>query len=426
MTSRIPEELQDAVRQAVEHAWSDQIAHLQALVREPSMLGHEAGAQRVMRRAFGELGLEVHEFEPDIGTLYGLRGFSPPEWGYEGRPNVVGVWRAAASGGRSLVLNGHVDVVSAEPLSGWRHDPWGAEIVGERLYGRGACDMKSGLCAMTAAVRAVRAAGVRLRGDVILQSVIEEECTGNGTLACLDRGFTADGCVIVEPHYGQALVAQVGVLWCRVTVRGVAGHVKATQAGVNAIETVYALIRALRDLERRMNAERPPLFADVPWPINFNPGVIRGGDWPSSVPAECTLAFRMGFYPEMSVEEAKTLVRRTLLDAVAEDPWFRDHPPDIAFYGFHAEGMSMDFAASPVIQTLSAVHQAVTGRSLTPGVLTATTDARFFHLYYGVPVTCYGARGAGSHGADEYVELPTVREATNVLAAFILEWCGVA
>ena len=142
------------------------------------------------------------------------------------------------------MLNGHVDVVSSEPVSQWSHDPWGAEIENDRLYGRGACDMKSGVNAMLWAVRAIQTAGVRLRGDVILQSVIEEECTGNGTLACLARGFVADGCLIAEPFYDRALVAQLGVLWCRIKVRGVAAHVQGASRAVNAIEKTYVLIQA--------------------------------------------------------------------------------------------------------------------------------------------------------------------------------------
>lgn len=418
--------IQERVLQEVDTAWSQQLRNLQALVREPSTLGHERGVQRLVQAAFRDMGLEVTSFEPDLGALSRLRGFSPPEWSYRGRPDVVGIWRARQPGGRSLVLNGHVDVVSPEPVSQWSHDPWGAEIDGDRLYGRGACDMKSGVNAMIWAVRAIQAAGVRLKGDVILQSVIEEECTGNGTLACLARGFVGDGCLIPEPHYGSALVAQMGVLWCRIKVRGVAGHVKGANRAVNAIEKTYVLIQAMRKLEERLNTERHPAYADNSWPVNFNPGVIRSGDWPSTVPAECELEFRMAFYPGMSIDEAKAMVRDHLLAAAGRDPWLRENPPDITFYGFHAEGSTVDFDESPVIQVLAAAHREVLGRDLKPEFGTATTDTRFFHLYYDIPATCFGARGAGLHGIDEYVELSTVREATRVIAAFILRWCGVA
>jgi len=410
----------------VDDAWPEQLNHLQALVREPSVLGHEAGVQWLMQATFRELGLHVVSFEPDLGTISRLRGFSPPEWSYRGRPNVVGIWHASETGGRSLVLNGHVDVVSPEPVSQWSHDPWAAEIQDDRMYGRGACDMKSGVNAAVWAVRAIRSAGLQLRGDIILQSVIEEECTGNGTLACLARGFVGDGCLIAEPHHDGVVVAQLGTLWCRVKVRGAAGHAGGTTRSVNAIEKVYLLIRAMRTLEERLNAEKHPAFADNAWPINFNVGVIRGGDWPSNVPAECEMEFRIAFYPGTSSDEAKVIVREHLHAAADADPWLRDHPPDITFYGFQAEGCSVDFTVCPVIQSLDAVHREIMGRGLRPEVITAASDARFFHLYYGIPVTSYGARGAGLHGIDEYVELQTVRDATKVIAAFILDWCGTA
>lgn len=418
--------IKQKVLDEVEQAWPQQVEHLQALVRQPSTLGNEAGVQRLMQGAFREMGLEVHTFEPDMGALSRRPGFSPPEWSYRGRPNVVGVWHTEATGGRSLVLNGHVDVVSPEPVSQWSYNPWGAEIVGDRLYGRGACDMKSGVNAMVYAVQAIQAAGVQLKGDIILQSVIEEECTGNGALSCLDRGFTGDGCLIPEPFYAQALVAQVGVLWCRVKVRGTAAHVKGANLATNAVEKTYVLIQAMRELEAQLNSQKHPAFQDVEWPINFNPGVIRSGDWPSTVPAECELEFRTGFYPDTSPEEAKAMVREHLLEAATRDPWLRENLPEITFYGFHAEGTAVDFDDSPVIQTLNAAHQEVTGKALAPLASTATTDSRYFPLYYDIPATCYGARGARMHGIDEYVELPTVLETTKVIATFILDWCGIA
>jgi acetylornithine deacetylase len=410
---------------AIEDAWPAQVAQLQALVREPSLLGQEAGVQRLMTCGMRASGLEARQVAVDVGTLAHLPGFSPAEWSYRDRPNVVGL-RRGAGGGRSLVLQGHVDVVSPEPLSHWTRDPWGGEIVGERLYGRGACDMKAGVGAMLFAARAIAAAGIQLQGDLTLHSVIEEECTGNGALACLAAGFGGDGCLIPEPFYRQVLVAQVGVLWLRVVVRGQAAHVKGANAAVNAIEQAYTVIRALRTLEARLNAQKHPAFAEHPWPINLNPGIIRAGDWASTVPAECELSLRLGFFPGMSAREAMAMVRAHLADALRDDPWLSVNPPQLSFVGFQAEGYAVDAARHPLIQELQATHQDLLGAPLEPLASTATTDARFFQHHYGIPATCYGPRGANIHGIDEYVELPSVREVTKVLTAFVLRWCGVA
>jgi len=209
-------------------------------------------------------------------------------------------------------------------------------------------------------------------------------------------------------------------------VRGVAAHVQGANQAVNAIEKTYVLIRAMRELEAQLNDAKHPAYRSHPWPINFNPGVIRGGDWPSNVPADCELDFRMAFYPGTRIEDAKAMVRGHLLAAAERDTWLKKNPPEITFYGFHAEGATMDFQESPVIQVLTDAYHRVTGRVLQPGIATATTDARFFSLYYGVPVTCFGAQGSGMHGVDEYVEVETVREVTKVVAAFVLDWCGVA
>ncbi len=416
----------EKVFEGIDRAWDEEVAFLQSIVRQPSTLGNEAGVQRIMQGAFRRMELEVHEFEPDLGRIHKLKGFSPVEWDYKGRPNVVGVWRAKEQSGRSLVLNGHLDVVSPEPVHHWSYDPWGAEIVSDRMYGRGAMDMKSGVTAYTFAVRALQAAGVALKGDVILQAVIEEECSGNGTLACLDRGFTADGALVPEPQ-PNIMVAQVGVLWCRVTVKGSAGHVLSANTSANAIEKMYLLIEGMRGLEKKLNQaqNKSPAYKDHPWPINFNPGIIHGGDWASTVPAECVLQFRMGFYPEMSPEEAKEMVRTCIFETASKDPWMRDHLPEMTFVGFHAEGVQFDFNESPVAKLVQKTCREVTGVTLQPKANTCTTDARFFINNYGIPATCYGPKGANLHNKDEYVELSSVKDVTKVIAQFIMNWCGV-
>lgn len=311
----------------IDRNWDEQVAFLQKIVRMPSELLHEAPVQHEMLRSFRGLGLETDSFDADPGEIHHLPGYSPVEWGFHGRPQVVGVWRSPDGTGRSLVLNGHVDVVSPEPVRLWSRDPWGAEIAGGRMYGRGALDMKAGMSAIVYATKAMRDAGVTLGGDIILQSVIEEECTGNGTLACLARGYVGDGALIPEPEMEWVLAGEIGVLWLRSVVTGAAGHVHGATMHVNAIEKAYVLITALRDLEAAWNSDPHPAYRGVNHPINFNPGVITGGDWPSTVPAECVFTTRISFYPGISPQEAKGLVLGHLEDAINRDPWLREHRP---------------------------------------------------------------------------------------------------
>ena len=171
------------------------------------------------------MGLAVQEVGIEREAIAGHPGYSPVEWSYDGLFQVLGTLRGApttagAVGGRSLVLNGHIDVVSAEPFSHWQHDPWGAEVAEGRLYGRGACDMKAGVAAMLFAVRAVLLAGMTLRGDVRVQSVVDEECGGNGTLSLLSQGHGGDAVIVPEPSGLSLSTATLGVLWCRIRVRG--------------------------------------------------------------------------------------------------------------------------------------------------------------------------------------------------------------
>lgn len=410
----------------IEANWDEQLRFLQGLVRRPSTLGHEARVQAYVADELAALGLRPESWDVDHAAIARAKGYSPASWSYEGRPNVTARWPAARGGGRSIILNGHIDVVPVAPEHHWTFDPWGAEIVGGRMYGRGAADMKSGVSAMVYAVRALREAGVELAGDVILQSVIEEECTGNGALATLVRGQEADAVLIPEPFGPTALVAQVGVMWARIMVRGRGAHVLGADKAVNAFLHARALVEAILELEAQVNAEeKHPAFADVPHPLNYNVGVVRSGDWPSAVPPECTLEVRISAYPGQDLARVQERFREHLLAAAARDPWLAEHPPEIGFFGFQAEGCVVDRNA-PLFGALAGAHREVTGGEVEPYASTATTDVRFFNLYAGTPATCYGPVGANLHAPDEWVDLASVRETTKVIAATLVRWCGLA
>lgn len=422
-------DLQRRVNDIIDVEFDNQLQFLKELVRQPSYLGNpdgERAAQELCKYVFHEMGLEVTPVVADHGQLSRLPGYSPVEWSFRNRPlGMVGVWKSPHRGGRSLVLNGHVDVVPVSPVLQWERDPWNPTVVGKRMYGRGACDMKAGVSAMIYAVRALKMAGVELKGDVILQTVLEEECTGNGTLACLARGFVGDGCLIPEPFGQTILTAQVGVLWMRVDVYGSAGHTRDAHAMVNAIEKAYELIAALRRLEEQWNKERHPAFRDHPHPINFNPGLIQGGNWPSSVPAHCEFTIRLSFYPGEDPEEIKQRVRSYLDEIIAKDPWFKKFPPEVSWYGHHDWGVYEPHPENnPLIQTVVRAHERVTGKPAQYCASTAVTDVRFWTEHWGKPATCYGPHGGNLHAPNEWVCLDSLREVTKVIAAVIMDWCG--
>ncbi|MDO8187452.1 ArgE/DapE family deacylase [Conexibacter sp. JD483] len=415
---------------AAEREWMEQL--LARLVAAETTLGNEEAGQALVAAAFADCGLEPLSVPLDAARLRADPHSSPFSWSVEGKRNVVATWDgragAEASGGgggrgRSLILCGHIDVVPPASAALWTSPPFEPRVEGDWLYGRGGGDMKAGIVAMTGAIRALRRAGVELAGSVQLQSVVEEECTGNGALQCLLDGHTADACVLTEPHPDHLTVAQVGVLWFHVDVRGVPAHAaRASTLGFNAIDATYTLLRALRELEAEANVAPPPPYDAFEHPINLNPGIVSGGDWASTVAAECTLSCRLGLYPGESPADARRRVEDTIARAAAADPLLRDHPPLVRYDGFACEGSVVD-AGEPLVQELSAAYASVHGSAPRLEATTATTDARHY-VRHGIPAVCFGPRAERIHGIDERVSLSSVAEVARVLAAFVPMWCG--
>lgn len=411
---------------AAEAGWMERL--LVRLVEAPTLLGEEEAGQAIVAEAFADCGLEPVSVPLDADALRADPHSSPFSWSVEGKRNVVASWRGedpTHPRGRSLILNGHVDVVPPASAALWSSPPFTARRDGDWLYGRGGGDMKAGIVAMTGAIRALRRLGVRLAGDVELQSVVEEECTGNGTLQCLLGGARADACVITEPHHDHFTVAQVGVLWFHVDVRGRPAHAaRAAQLGFDAIDAAHHLLGALRELEAELNADPPAPYDAFEHPINLNPGMISGGDWTSTVAAECTLSCRLGLYPGERPADARARVEQTIARAAAAHPYLAGHPPVIRYDGFSCEG-SIVSGEEPVVRELAAAYERVHGAPPALRATTATTDARHF-VRHGIPAICYGPRAEEIHGIDERVSLASMAEVARVLANFVLSWCGTS
>jgi acetylornithine deacetylase len=379
-----------------------------------------------MRRAFAELGLEPVDVPLDRAALEAHPAGAPFSWDVTGKANVVAAWEPEGpADGRSLILNGHIDIVSPEPRSLWSGDPFAARRDGDWVYGRGAGDMKAGLAAMVGAVRGLRRLRLAPRARVELQSVVEEECTGNGALACVLAGHEADAAILTEPTRGAVWTAQVGVLWFAVRVLGTPAHAGDATVGANAIEATYAVIEALRELEAELNAAPPPPYAGHPHPINLNVGTIRGGDWPSTVAGECITQFRLATYPGEPIAGLKERVERTVADVAASHPVLSAHRVDVLYDGFQCEGYELAHDEPLVTGLLDACERATGSR---PGLFasTATTDARTFTLYGDTPAVCFGPLAEHEHAVDERVHVRSMTETAQAIALFIADWCGVA
>jgi acetylornithine deacetylase len=415
-----------AIMKAVDDGFDAQTDLTAELIKYPSIRGQEHTAQDFVAREMRQRGLGVDRWRVDIDDISHLPGFSPVSISYDNAFNVVGTSRCAAPKGKSLILNGHIDVVPVGPLDMWTRPPFEPHVEAGWLYGRGGADMKAGIAACLAVLDALGRVGYRPAADVFVQSVVEEECTGNGALACLARGYRADAALIPEPVWDKLIRAQVGVLWFQVQVRGLPVHVREAGAGQNAIAAAYHLMEALHAMAEQWNGRKHDhgLFAHVDHPINLNVGKIAGGDWASSVPAWCNFDVRVAVYPGQSIAEAKAEIEAVLRDAARSHRFLSNHPPDITYNGFEAEGYVLEGAEEPV-GILRDAHRRSFGTELEELATTGTTDARFFGLYADTPALVYGPNSADIHGFDERVELESVRRITQAMALFTARWCGL-
>ncbi len=411
---------------AVDDGFEDQITFTQDLVRLPSLRGQEQTAQDFLFQQLRGRGYTMDRWAIDVADIEGHPGFSPVSVDYANAFNVVGAMRPQEETGRSLILNGHVDVVPEGPLEMWTTPPFEPRREGDWLYGRGSGDMKAGLAANIFAVDALKRLGYRPAATLYQQSVVEEECTGNGALACLVRGYKADAAIIPEPTRETVTRANVGVLWFQVMVRGLPVHVREAGSGENAIEAAYKLIQGLRVMEEEWNARQSQHrhFEDLDHPINFNVGKIEGGDWASSVPAWCRFDCRIAIFPGEEPEEAARTIEERVRQISKDIPFLANNPPEINWNGFHAKGYVLE-PGTEAEATLSRAHALSVGADLKAEVSPAYLDGRVFVIYADTPCLVYGPASEGIHGFDERVSLASVKRVTGAIALFIAEWCGL-
>jgi acetylornithine deacetylase len=402
---------------AIEASAESAFTFLERLVAEPSTVGAERGAQDVVAAELARLGFAVteHAVPDDIAE-------QPPagaaQCAYAGRPNVLGRLNQGAS--PALLLNGHVDVVPAEGAL-WPSDPFLPVRSDGWLTGRGTGDMKGGFALGLLAVQGLQQAMPEaLAGELAFLSVIEEECTGNGTFAASQDGVLADAVVVLEPTDLEVLLGGVGVLWIEIEIAGIPAHAESADRAQNPISSVPAILRSLAKFEDMLNAEPDPdpAFAAVARPYNVNVGTVHAGDWASSVPGRTRLGVRVGFPRAWSPDKAFKRVSAAIGEAGAEDPWLASHPPAIRQSGFRAEGHLLP-ADHWLAEAMAQAHLAATGMLPERAAVGATTDARYYLNQFGIPALCYGPRARNIHAIGEAVELASIVTGAKVLARFM-------
>ena len=421
---------QEQIATAVKSRRDWAINALSQLVRQPTVLGKEELGQRVVASLFEDLQMEVKIEKIKLDEIKDKPGFGPTNWQLEGKHNVVGIHNPGDDFGRSLIFNGHIDVVSPEPTKLWSSPPFEPRVVhneedGETwMYGRGAGDMKGGTIGYLWALKALQDLGVEPASKVICQSVVEEECTGNGALSLLEKGYRADAAIIPEPFNETIIKAQVGVLWFRVRVLGMTTHVLGAGEGVNAIEKSVKIMQALRMLEAEINEPDniPDSYKGIEHPINLNVGTINGGDWQSTVAGECVTGYRIGTFPGENLSVVMDRVEEHVASVADDDPWLKENPPQVEWVGFRAEGCVFD-TDSELGKTLRNAHKQWRGNEPEQLRCTATTDIRFFNLYYDIPATCYGPKAQRIHAVDEKVSIDSIERIAEVMCSFIQDWC---
>lgn len=418
--------LRDRILAAVEAGFPDQIAFTLALVRFASLRGEEHAVQDFVFRALRDRGYAIDRFAMDRDAIERHPGGGPFTDAHSTAPIVVGIHRPRDETGRSLILQAHVDVVPPGPANMWSRPAFEPHIDGDWFYGRGGADMKAGHAANLFCLDALRRIGLQPAATVYIQSVVEEESTGNGALMTHLRGYKADAVLIPEPEEEKLVRANTGVLWFQVEVRGVPVHVREMSNGSNAIDGAYRVIGELRKLEADWNEAKAGRvhFENEAHPINLNIGKIEGGDWASSVPCWCRLDCRISIYPGVSAVEAAQEIRDRLSAFSRADLFLANNPPIVTFNGFHAEGYVQE-PGTEAENVLARAHKAATGRALesfmTPGYL----DTRVYALYDQIPSLCYGPISQNIHGFDERVSLASVKRITGAMALFVAEWCGL-
>ncbi len=378
--------------------------------------------QDFLREKLRGLGFEIDTWEVAPADLQDGLGFGIiRDRDLSGMPVVVGK-RQGIGGGKSLILNGHYDVVDPGDYASWSSDPF-VPVAGDgKLYGRGACDMKGGIAAMIAAVEVILRGRVRLKGDLLVESVPDEEGSLMGTLSCCQKGYRADAAIIPEPTNFNTMVAMRGYLAGKITIPGRAGHAEMThphwtQGGaVNAIAKAAKVLQAMEEL----NAEwriRPDTRHKLLDPNHIEPTVIRGGRWAISFPDKVEIEFTSNFIPK--TEYIQQEIAEKLAAVAATDSWLKQNPPSLeCAWAYGAEISETDPIALLLME--AARDQGVAS---VPSGFGSLTDAVHLINYAKVPTVSIGPSIQTAHAVNEFIEIGDLLTLAQILALAILRWC---
>ena len=392
----------------------------EGLLRFESTDGEEGPAQRWLVDRLQDLGFATYRWEPDPDVLADHPSFPPVETlRLEDRPSVAGVLEFGdPDAGRTLVLNGHVDVVPVE-RDHWSSDPFEPTWAGDRLVARGAVDMKSQVAMAVVAALSLADADPDLDGRLVVECVAGEEAGGLGAASAAAANpypFDRDAAIVVEPTEGRVVTATEGCAMVRLQVEGRSAHAARRWRGEDVLPRFDRIRRAFADLEaeRSTSVDHPGYERfETPWPVVV--GRVAAGNWASNVPGHLTAEARLGVAPGETVDEVAAQFRERLEAVAAEDPWLAAHPPTLERFDVQFEPAEID-PDEPVVGALQAALLDAGVEDVAPVGETYGADSR--HLVAaGVPAVVWGpGRIEEAHFPDESIRWPDVEAGAAVVA----------
>lgn len=397
----------------------------QQLIRRPSDVNEKA-CQLFIADWLREYGYESDLWDVDVDKTRTHQAWVDTGMDYRDRPNLVATIKGKG-GGRSLSLLGHIDVVPVEEADKWvNQDPWSGALIDGKIYGRGALDMKAGVAISLILAVALKKTKISLQGDLILQSVIDEENGGNGTLAAILRGYRADASIFLEPSEEDYTgISGRGAQFFRIIIPGIGGGIEYQYDLPNAIGKALLFYQAVECYADYMNAKaNHPLYAYTKTKVPCAICKIQAGTWPSTIPAFCQMEGSLECLPGEDIEQVKADFKNYMLKVASRDAWLSEHPPQIEWFGLRFEPAEIPLDA-PIVNCLRKASQEVLNKDIQP-VGGGGSDLRLLVLYADSPCVNYGPKGGAIHSTNEYVEIESMMHVALVVGKVILDWCGTA
>lgn len=409
----------------IEENFEDLVILLQELIHRPSHTS-EKECQVFIKNWLDQRGIESDLWDLDVDTLKLHPAWVETGLSYLDRPNLAATIKGNGTG-KSLSLLGHIDVVPVEEPDKWvEANPWSGKRIDNKLYGRGSMDMKAGVAISLFLAAILKETGLQLKGDLIIQSLIDEENGGNGTLAAIVRGYTADSSIFLEPSEEDYMgISGRGAQFFRITIPGQSGGIEYQYSCPNAINKAMIIFQAVERYSDYLNSTADhPLYQYTETKVPCAVCTIHAGNWPSTTPAFCVMEGSLECLPGEDIDVAKERFKKYLLLAAKQDPWLIEHSPEIEWFGLRLESAEIPID-SPIVECVRNSSRFVLNKDVIP-LGGGGSDLRLPVLYANSPCINYGPKGGAIHSTNEYVDLDSVLNVTKVIGKVILDWCEVA